>query len=145
LALGKGVRAAGPNDRLRVAVVGIRGRGDSHIAAFCAHKDTTVAALCDVDARLFAEPAREAEEKTGKAPQLVGDLRRLMDDKSIDILSIATPDHWHALATIWACQAGKDVYVEKPVSHNIKEGRAMVQAARKYGRIVQAGTQSRSS
>ena len=145
LGLAGRVRAAGPNDQLRVAVVGIRGRGRSHIAAFCARDDTSVAALCDVDSRLFAERAREVEQKTGKAPQLVGDLRHLMDDKSIDIITIATPNHWHALAAVWACQAQKDVYVEKPVSHNVSEGRKIVQAARKYGRIVQTGTQSRSS
>jgi predicted dehydrogenase len=145
LGLASRTRAAGANDRLRVAVVGVRGRGRSHISAFCGREDTTVVALCDVDSRVFAEPAKEVEGKTGKAPQLVGDLRRLMDDKSIDIITIATPNHWHALAAVWACQAGKDVYVEKPVSHNVSEGRKIVEAARKYGRVVQTGTQSRSS
>ena len=87
---------------------------------------------------------QEVEDRTGKAPQLVGDLRRIMDDKSIDVVSIATPNHWHALAAIWACQAGKDVYVEKPVSHNVSEGRQIVEAREKYDRIVQTGTQSRS-
>ncbi len=145
MALGRGARAAGANDRIRVAVVGVRGRGRSHIAAFTRNQNTVVAALCDVDARQFAEPARQVEEKSGKAPTLVGDLRRLMDDKSIDVVSIATPDHWHALAAVWACQAGKDVYVEKPVSHNLREGRKIVEAARKYDRVVQTGTQNRSS
>ncbi len=144
LAMGRGARAAGPNDRLNVAVVGIRGRGGSHISAFSDHKDTTVVALCDVDSRLFGGPAKRVEEKTGKAPKLVGDLRQLMDDPNIDVITIATPNHWHALAAVWACQAGKDVYVEKPVSHNVSEGRKIVEAARKYNRIVQAGTQSRS-
>ena len=145
LALGRASKAAGPNDRVRVAVVGVRGRGRSHVSAFSNNKNTVVAALCDVDARQFAEPARQIEEKSGQAPQLVGDLRRLMDDKSIDVISIATPDHWHALAAVWACQAGKDVYVEKPVSHNVREGRKIVEAARKYQRVVQTGTQNRSS
>jgi predicted dehydrogenase len=145
LALGNGARAAGPNDRLRVAVVGIRGRGQSHIDAFAKHKATTVAALCDVDARVLDRSTKAFESKHGKAPEKVGDLRRLMDDKSIDIISIATPNHWHALAAVWACQAGKDVYVEKPVSHNFVEGRKIVEAARKYNRVVQTGTQSRSS
>ncbi|HWE39487.1 MAG TPA: Gfo/Idh/MocA family oxidoreductase [Isosphaeraceae bacterium] len=145
LAVGRGTRAAGPNDRIRVAVVGIRGRGGSHIDGFSNHKDTEVAALCDVDARLFGERVKKVESKTGKAPRIVGDLRRVMDDKEIDVVSIATPDHWHALAAVWACQAGKDVYVEKPVSHDLREGRKIVEAARKYGRVVQAGTQSRSA
>lgn len=144
LALGKGTKAAGPNDVIRVAVLGIHGRGQSHISAFSNHKATTVAALCDVDSRLFDRSTRELEKRTGKAPQCVGDLRRIMDDKSIDVVSIATPNHWHALAAVWACQAGKDVYVEKPVSHNVSEGRKIVDAARKYGKVVQTGTQSRS-
>jgi predicted dehydrogenase len=145
LALGSGARAAGPNDKINVATVGIRGRGQSHYDAFSKNKDTTVVALCDIDSRLFGSAAKKVEDRQGKAPQLVGDLRRLMDDKSIDVITIATPNHWHALAAVWACQAGKDVYVEKPVSHNVSEGRKIVDAARKYGRIVQAGTQSRSS
>ena len=145
LALGTGVRAAGPNDRINVAVIGIRGRGESHIDAFSKHKDTRVVALCDVDHRLFDGRAKQVEDRQGKAPQLVGDLRRLMEDKAIDVVTIATPNHWHSLAAVWACQAGKDVYVEKPVSHEVAEGRKIVDAARKYGRVVQAGTQSRSS
>jgi predicted dehydrogenase len=145
LALGQATRASGPNDRLGVAVVGIRGRGGSHIRAFCGQADTSIVALCDVDSREFDKPAKLVESKQGKAPQLVGDLRRLMDDKSIDIITVATPNHWHALAAVWACQAGKDVYVEKPVSHNVSEGRRIAEAARKYGRIVQTGTQSRSA
>ena len=145
LAIGKGARAAGPNDRLNVAVIGIRGRGKSHIEAFSGHKDTAIVALCDIDTREFDGAAKRIEKKSGKAPETVQDLRRLMDDKNIDIISIATPNHWHALAAVWACQAGKDVYVEKPVSHNVSEGRRIVEASRKYDRIVQAGTQSRSS
>jgi predicted dehydrogenase len=145
LAVGNGARAAGPNDQLRVATIGIRGRGSEHIHALCARSDTPVVALCDVDSREFAKQAKYVEDKLGKAPQLVGDLRQLLDDKSIDIISIATPNHWHALAAVWGCQAGKDVYVEKPVSHNVSEGRKIVEAARKYNRIVQTGTQSRSS
>ena len=144
LAIGRGARAAGPNDRLNVAVIGIRGRGKSHIEAFSEHKDTAVVALCDIDTRVFSGPMKKVEENGGKPPEMVSDLRRLLDDKKIDIISIATPNHWHALAAVWACQAGKDVYVEKPVSHNISEGRKIVEAARKYDRIVQAGTQSRS-
>ncbi len=133
------------NDKLRVAVIGIHGRGGSHYNSFSKHKDTTVVTLCDVDSRQFAGPAKKVEEMTGKTPSLVADLRRVLDDKSIDVISIATPNHWHALATVWGCQAGKDVYVEKPVSHNFVEGRKMVEAAAKYKRIVQTGTQNRSS
>ncbi len=137
-------KSVAANDKLNVAVIGVRGRGKSHINAFSAHKDTVVATLCDVDSRVLAGAAKSVEDRTGKAPQLVADLRRVMDDKSIDIVTIATPNHWHALATVWACQAGKDVYVEKPVSHNFLEGGKMVEAARRYERIVQTGTQNRT-
>ncbi|MDX2037841.1 MAG: Gfo/Idh/MocA family oxidoreductase [Isosphaeraceae bacterium] len=132
------------SDKLRFAVIGIRGRGGSHISAFCGHSKTTVATLCDVDTREFAPRVKYVEEKTGSKPKVEQDLRRVFDDKSIDAVSIATTNHWHALATVWAVQAGKDVYVEKPVSHNFVEGRKMVEAARKYGKIVQTGTQNRS-
>lgn len=145
LALASGVRAAGPNDQIRVAVIGIRSRGQSHIDAFTKNKDTAVVALCDVDSRLFSGSSKLVEDRSGKAPALVSDLRRIMDDKTIDVVSIATPNHWHALAAVWACQAGKDVYVEKPVSHNVSEGRKIADAAKKYDRIVQTGTQNRSS
>src|SRR5688500_9315313 len=97
LALGRGARAAGPNDVIRVGVIGIRGRGRDHVEAFRDRTDTVVAALCDVDSRLFASAAKSVEDKTGQAPRLVGDLRRLLDDKAIDVVSIATPNHWHAL------------------------------------------------
>ena len=145
LAMASTSRALGPNDQIRMAVIGFRGRGQSHIGAFTKDKRTTVATLCDIDSRLFDKAAAGVEKKTGKKPECVQDLRRVFDDKDIDAVSIATPNHWHSLATVWACQAGKDVYVEKPVSHNFVEGRKMVEAARKYGRVVQTGTQSRSS
>jgi len=106
-------------------------------------KGVRVTTICDVDRSTF-EPANKLLQGKGQPAKFVQDLRRVMDDKNIDVVSIATPNHWHALATIWACQAGKDVYVEKPVSHNVVEGRRMVEAARKYGRVVQTGTQSRS-
>ncbi len=140
----RSTRAAGSNDRINIAVIGFHGRGQSHIGAFTENKKTAVVTLCDVDSRLFHRSAKRIEEKTGKAPQFVQDLRRVFDDKSIDAVSIATPNHWHALAAVWACQAGKDVYVEKPVSHNFTEGKRIVEAARKYNRIVQTGTQNRS-
>ncbi len=146
LALPSLARASvGPNDRIHVAVLGIRSRGQSHIDAFTKHKETAVVALVDPDSRLFAGSSKKVEDRSGKAPQLVSDLRRIMDDKAIDVVSIATPNHWHALASVWAIQAGKDVYVEKPVSHNVSEGRKIADAAKTHNRIVQAGTQNRSS
>lgn len=132
------------NEKIRIACIGFRWQGQNHIKAYLDMKDVTLAALCDVDSNLLAASSKMVEEKTGKAPKCEQDLRRIFDDKSIDAVSIATPNHWHALAAIWAMQAGKDVYVEKPVCHNISEGRRMVEVARKLGRICQAGTQCRS-
>jgi predicted dehydrogenase len=100
--------------------------------------------LCDIDANLFAERVRKTEEIQKFAPATEKDLRRVFEDKDIDAVTVALPNHWHALATIWACQAGKHVFVEKPCSHNVREGRRMVEAAAKYGRIVQCGFQNRS-
>ena len=102
-------------------------------------------AVCDVDDAMFVKPVEAVEAATGKSPRVEKDFRRLLDDKTIDAVAIATPDHWHAMLTVLACQAGKDVYVEKPASHNVVEGRRMVEAARKYNRIVQLGTQRRST
>ena len=136
--------AAGANDRIRIAVVGVRGRGQSHARAYAAMKDVEVAALCDPDRNVVPAVAKRVEELQGKRAEVLQDFRKVLDDPTIHAISIATPDHWHALATILGCQAGKDVYVEKPCSHNIREGRLMVEAARKYGRVVQHGTQSRS-
>ena len=104
-----------------------------------------VTTLCDPDLNVAGEKAKAFKEKYGKEVKVVQDLRHVMDDKDIDVISIATPNHWHSLAVIWACQAGKDAYVEKPGSHNVWEGRKMVEAARKYNRIVQHGVQLRSS
>ena len=134
-----------PGDKLRVAVVGVKGRGGSHIQGFGDRPDCEIAALVDVDETIINSRADEIEKKTGKRPTLYTDMRKCFEDKNIDIVSIATPNHWHALAAIWAIQAGKDVYVEKPVSHNVSEGRRVVEAARKYKRVVQTGTQSRSN
>ena len=107
-------------------------------------KDVDLVAICDVDPSVGNRRCDEIERKTGRRPKFVQDIRKVFDDKSIDCISIATPNHWHALAAIWAMQAGKDVYVEKPVSHNVSEGRRIVEAARKHGRICQTGTQCRS-
>jgi predicted dehydrogenase len=126
-------------------VVGIHGRGGDLAKKFAGRADCDVAYLCDVDQSLFATHARDVGSIQGHPPKVVDDFRRVLDDTSIQAIVIATPDHWHALATIWGCQAGKDVYVEKPVSHTPWEGRKMVEAARRYDRIVQVGTQNRSA
>ncbi|WP_234733816.1 Gfo/Idh/MocA family oxidoreductase [Tellurirhabdus bombi] len=137
--------AFGANDRVRVAVLGVNGRGQNHIDGYSRLPNVEVVTLCDADKVVLAQRAAEFEKKHGKKVQQVQDLRQVYDDKNIDAVSIAMPNHWHALATIWACQAGKDVYVEKPGSHNLFEGRQMVEAANKYKRIVQHGVQLRSS
>lgn len=136
---------ASANDRIRVAVLGVNGRGQDHIAGFQGLPEAEVAVLCDPDRNVVAGRAAEFEKKYGKKVETEVDLRKVFERKDIDAVSIATPNHWHALATIWACQAGKDVYVEKPGAHNIYEGRKMVEAAHKYKRIVQHGVQLRSS
>jgi predicted dehydrogenase len=136
---------ANPSDTLRIAIIGVRGQGGHHTNVYSGMKDVEIVYLCDVDSNVIGPPMKTVEEKTGKRPQYVQDFRRVMADRSIDAISIATPNHWHSLLTIYGCQAGKDVYVEKPVSHNVFEGKKMVEAARKYERLVQAGTQSRSN
>ena len=133
------------NDTVRLAVIGVRGRGREHVQGFTRLKDVKITTICDVDPGVIGPAMEAVNKRNGSEPKFVQDLRRVFDDKSIDAVSIATPNHWHSLATIWAVQAGKDVYVEKPVSHNIFEGRKMVEAARKYRRIVQTGTQCRSN
>ncbi len=135
-----------PSDIINVAVCGINGRGKSHYATFTGIKDTRVVALCDPVDYLFPDAIAAIEKLGGPRPtKTVADFRNLMDDKDIDVISVATPDYWHPLITIAACQAGKDVYVEKPGSHTIDESRKMLQATRKYNRIVQMGTQHRSN
>jgi len=134
----------GANDRINLAVIGIRGRGQSHIQNFGGMKNVHVKTLCDVDEKLYPDRIKMAEEVQGSTPGTEYDIRRVLDDKDIDAVAFATPNHWHALGSIWACQAGKHVYCEKPSSHNIWEGRKMIDAARKYNRIVQIGYQNRS-
>ncbi len=137
---------ASPNDQISVAIIGANGRGGSHMSAFAKAKDTVITHICDPDEQVGYKRCEDtAKLQNGKKPEWVKDIRQLLDNKSIDAVSIATPNHWHALATIWAVQAGKDVYAEKPVSHNVSEGRRAVQAAAKYSKIVQTGTQSRSN
>ena len=137
--------AASPNDTIRIAVVGMNGRGKSHLQAFTSLPKVDLVAVCDIDDAVLAKGAKFVEEKRGKAPATYKDLRKLLEDKSIDAISIATPNHLHTLQTVWACQAGKDVYVEKPCSHDMWEAKQVVGAARKYDRIVQQGSQSRSN
>ena len=137
----------GANERINIAVIGIRGQGNSHIGNWCALKDNRnvfLKTICDVDEELYSERAKKVLDSIGTKPLTEWDMRKVFDDKEIHAVSIATPNHWHALATIWAAQAGKHVYVEKPACHNVFEGRKMVEAARKYNVRVQVGTQNRS-
>jgi predicted dehydrogenase len=134
-------RILGANDRARVAICGLNRRGKDHMNGFSHVPNVEIAALCDVDENILRKRRGELDGK----PQTYVDVRRLLEDRSIDAISIATPNHWHALMAIWACQAGKAVYVEKPCSHNLWEGSQLVRAANKYNSIVQHGTQLRSS
>ena len=139
-------RVFGANNRIRMCTIGFNGQGGSHIKDILGMKDEAeYVALCDVDSSVLEHGVKTVEKAQGKAPKSYKDIRQALQDKEIDAVTIATPNHWHSLASIWACQAGKDVYVEKPLSHNIFEGRQLVAAAAKAGRIVQHGTQNRSN
>lgn len=138
-------QSSSPNERLRIALLGVNGRGGDHLNGYLPRKDVEVAAIVDPDEEVGQKKGvARVEKTTGKKPAFYQDLRKVLEDKSIDIISIATPNHWHSLAAIWAIQAGKDVYCEKPVSHNVSEGRRVVDAARKYNKICQTGTQCRT-
>ena len=137
-------RVIGANDTIRIGLAGINGRGRAHLGGFAGMDKVEITHLIDPDSRLFASRTKMVEEKGGNRPACVQDIRSALDNPEIDAISIATPNHWHSLMTIWACQAGKHVYVEKPMSHNMFEGRQCVAAAKKYGRVVQHGTQQRS-
>ncbi len=137
-------RILGANDRVRICVVGVHGQGWSHVEEYSKMKNVEIVALCDIDENVLAQRLGQMEKMKLPKPQTFGDLRKALEDKSIDAISIATPNHWHSLQAIWGCQAGKDVYVEKPCSHNWFEGRQLVRAAQKYNRVVQHGTNSRS-
>jgi predicted dehydrogenase len=143
------VAAAGaadkPNEKIHLAVLGVHGRGCGLLSGFSSFEDVEIVAVCDPDNNVIAKALKSINKQQKREPKVVKDLRRVFDDRDIHAVAIAAPDHWHALATIWACQAGKHVYVEKPVSHNLVEGRRMVEAARKYDRVVQVGTQRRSA
>jgi len=136
--------AGSPNEKLGVAVVGIGGRGMSHLQAFISDPRTEVRYIVEVDSK-HAGRAEVAARKQGVKPKVVRDLREALMSKDVDIVSTATPNHWHALVGVWAMQAGKDVYLEKPISHEIAEGAALVAAAKKYRRMCQVGTQCRSN
>ena len=144
-AMSNAAQAAAANERTVVGFIGPGGMGTNHLKQFVTYKDVQVAYVCDPDVPRLAAAAKLVESTTGTAPKAVTDMRTVLDDKTVDAVIIATPDHWHAPATILACAAGKHVYVEKPCSHNIREGRLMIEAVRKHNRVVQVGTQSRSS
>jgi len=136
-------KVRGANDDIRLAIVGLRKKGKEHLDIFPKVPSVRIVALCDVDTEFLDFEAKKFKDRNERISRYI-DYRRLLDDKEIDAVVIVTPDHWHALMTVWACQAGKDVYVEKPLSYSIWEGRKMVEAARKYNRIVQTGSQDRS-
>jgi predicted dehydrogenase len=141
-------RVLGANDAVRVAVVGINARGSEHIreiSKIAKTKNVEIAYLVDPDSRLFPMKTEMVKQLCGNTPKCVQDIRQALEDKDLDAVTIASTNQWHTLQSIWACQAGKDVYVEKPCSHTILEGRKLVEAARKYNRIVQHGSQSRSN
>ena len=138
-------RVLGANEAIRVGVAGIHGQGNAHIDQYLGLQDVQVTYLIDPDRSLFESRSQKIRDRGGNQPTCVQDIRQALEDKNLDAVSIAAPNHWHSLLAIWACQAGKDVYVEKPLSHNITEGRRCVEAARRYKRIVQHGTQQRSS
>ena len=137
--------SAQATETIGLGFIGVGGRGNSHLTGFGSRADCRVLGICDVNSETAANAKRWVKEKQGYDCDTYDDMRKMLDDKNIDAVVIATPDHWHCLAAIWACQSGKDVYVEKPVSNNPWEGRQLVKAARKYKRIVQVGTQNRSA
>ncbi len=139
------INALGANEKIIAASMGMLGRGRYLGEWFAERDDCELAYICDVDSRIFKDRSKLIEDTQGKAPKCVQNIKEVLDDKDVDVIINATPDHWHALGTIWACQAGKDVYVEKPTSHCIWESRKMVEAARTHGRIVQVGAQNRSA
>ena len=145
LGLSTSTRAISPNEKIVLGIIGPGGMGTNLLKSFVAQKEVEIAWICDVDANRMGAAAKAVESSTGKAPRSDKDLRRVLEDKAVDAVIIATPDHWHAPATILACDAGKHVYVEKPCSHNLREGRLMIEAARRTKRVVQTGTQSRST
>lgn len=140
-------QVVGANDRIIMAVTGLRSRGTDHINSWCALKENrnvVIKTICDVDTGFFARAAKLIQDRSGETARTETDMRRVFEDKDIDAVSFGLPNHWHALSAIWACQAGKHVYAEKPASHNLWEGRKMVEAAKRYNVRVQTGCQNRS-
>lgn len=138
-------KVIGANDTIRIGVAGLNGRGSAHVGEWTNMDKVQITYLIDPDTKTYGKHLNTIKDRGGNVPTCVRDVREALEDKNLDAISIATPNHWHALMTIWGCQAGKDVYVEKPCSHNVHEGRIAVETARKYNCIVQHGTQSRSS
>src|SRR3954453_3961085 len=136
--------AAKPSEKIVLAVMGVHSRGRGLLSGFAALDGTEIAYIIDPDSNVLPPAVKVVEDKQKRTPKTEKDVRKVLEDRAVDALVIAAPDHWHALATVWACQAGKHVYVEKPISHNLIEGRKMVQAARRYNKVVQIGTQRRS-
>jgi predicted dehydrogenase len=133
-----------PHDKIVLGILGVHGRGRGLLKGFSSLEGVEIAYVCDPDANVVGPALKDVHPRQQRAPRVVKDLRRVLEDRDVTGVVVATPDHWHALATVWACEAGKHVYVEKPASHNLLEGRAMVEAARRYDRVVQLGTQRRS-
>jgi len=144
-AAAKKAKKGDANDTLQVAMIGVHGQGTGDLTGYAGKHNCMVTTICDCDQAVIGRAMAAAERAQGKTPKYEQDIRRVIDDKSIDVISIATPNHWHALAAIWGLQAGKHVYVQKPVSHNVSEGRRIVEAAQRYNRICQTGTQRCSS
>jgi predicted dehydrogenase len=136
-------KKAGPNDRIRLGFIGLGGQGNGNLGGFL--KSTDVVALCDVDSKRLGTAVEKVEKATGRKPAGYADYRKLLDDKTVDAVVISTPDHWHVLPAVHACMAGKDTYVEKPLTLTVAEGRVLANAAKKYGRVVQTGSQQRSN
>src|SRR5713101_4848637 len=145
LTAAQATRVMGANDRIQAAIIGLGGRGQDHIKTYLTLPEANIAALCDVNQEALERSQAIVLKATQNKPKGYTDMRDVFADKNVDAVSMPLPNHWHALSTIWACQAGKDVYVEKPACHNIFEGRQMVTAARKYNRMVQVGSQSRAA
>src|SRR5205809_3661005 len=138
-------RKVSPNEKVVIGLIGAGGMGQHNTNEASKKPEIEVGAICDVDEAHLVDPVKRAEQQFGRRPKTFKDFRQLLEMKDIDAVIIGTPDHWHALPCIYACEAGKDVYCEKPISHNIVEGQAMVAAARKFKRVVQVGTWQRST
>ena len=144
-ALALSTRTVAAADKITVGIIGPGGMGSAHLRTLCGNPEVNIAYVCDADEQRTVRARDIVEKARGKAPKTTGDMRKVFEDPSVDAVWIATPDHWHGPATLLACEAGKHVYVEKPASHNLREGRLMIEAARRHKRVIQVGTQARSS